>query len=603
MTLARRAVLAVLVPLATACAPVATAPPVAVSSPPVVAPPAPPAPHPSLVRLDATQDAAERLRILAAVGDQAGAAGLVAALDRVAKAPPAQAWGELRAIFGRLGDLGDPRAADGLVRWVEAAPRPVHWKGEVGARLAELGDLRGAAYLAERLRHAPGEVYSRERPWETGEHGPLDRTDLPRVVAVRLLADLALIHPEAREAIRASAEDAVIAWATDAPLPHANAMRFLAAVSSPRGVELLRGWAFPADPVPALGAQPPFPAAFEAAQSALRYLGATRDEPSFARLVAQLGRKEKKLDITQEGLMAGGVALRGMALRALGFGAVQGLAHWGDARARQPLIALIEDATWNEDVRLAACEALASGADDALLGEVRGKVKSFAAHKEAPQQFVAACYAATLAARPTAAAVPALVDLLASGQAAGARLSLARAIGAGGVDAASEGRLVAMLGDASLRTSAAVALLLGGSAAAAARAEAACTALGEPALAELREAYTKVFGAWSVADLESGALFRWVENAEALGHPGGAPHWARRILAAQLEGLRYDSGPGSLTRVPARYRLLQIARTGEPAARRGAVATLALLGLRGALAALAEEPGDTGKLARARLGE
>ena len=92
--------------------------------------------------------------------DELDAAGLVAALDHVAAAPPEQTWSELRTIFARLARLGDPRAADGLARWVAAAPRPAHWKGEVGARLAELGDLRAVELLAERLRRAPADVYS-----------------------------------------------------------------------------------------------------------------------------------------------------------------------------------------------------------------------------------------------------------------------------------------------------------------------------------------------------------------------------------------------------------------------------------------------------------
>jgi HEAT repeat protein len=584
---ARVAILAVLLPFATACAPAAT---------PAPHSPAPVSPSPPIVVAvaPATPD-----RPLPGVGgEKDGALALVASLDGVPAEPPDVAWNALRAIFTRLGALGDPRAADGLVRWAAAAPRAAHWKGEVGARLGELGDLRAVPFLAERLRLSPADVYSPKRAWEADDHGPLWRTDVVRVVAARLLAEVALLHPEAREAIRASAEDAVVAWATGAPLPHANALRFLAAVGSPRGITLLRGWAFPPDPLPALGAEPPFPAAFETAQSGLRYLGAARDEPSFERIVAQLGRKPKALDITQQGLMAGGVALQGMALRALGYGAAQALAHLGDPRARKPLIALIEDETWNEDVRLAACQALAFAGDDASLADVSRKIKSFASRPEAPKQLIAACYASTAAARPSVAAVPALVDLLASAPPPAVQIHLARAIGAGGLTAADEARLFTLVGDPHLGTSAAVALLLGGSPAMAVRA---CAAVSAVALDALQEAYTHVFGAWTAADLESGSLLRWVENAEALGAASPPQPWAPRILAARLADLRSDSGPRTLTRVAALHRLLDIARTGEPAARRGAVATLAMLQARGALAALADEPGDTGQLARARL--
>ena len=82
-----------------------------------------------------------------------------------------------------------------------------------------------------------------------------------------------------------------------------------------------------------------------------------------------------------------------------------------------------------------------------------------------------------------------------------------------------------------------------------------------------------------------------------------AQTWAVKRLGEALENLRYDDGPRSLTRVVARYRLFQVARTGEPAARRLAVATLALLKAKGTLAALTDEPGEVAALARDRLTE
>ncbi len=578
---ASRLAITVLLPLATACgeaAPAVRAPAPVVSSPPIVATAAP---------------------VPLRGGDQE-ALGLVAALDDVPAGPPDLVWTELRRIFSRLRVLGDPRSADGLVRWAAAPPRSAHWKGEVGARLGELGDLRAVPFLAERLRLSPADVYSAARPWEADDGGPLWRTDVVRAVAARLLAELALLHPDAREAIRATAEDAVVSYASDAPLPHANALRFLAAVGSPRGVELLRRWAFPPDPLPGPGALPPFPAAFETAQSALRFLGAARDEPSFDRLVAQLGRKPKALDITQQGLMAGGIALQGMALRAVGMGAAEALAHRGDPRAQKPLVTLIEDETWHEEVRLAACQALAFSSDDAYQAEVARKIKSFASRPEAPKQVIAACYASTAAAHPSAAIVPVLVDILASAPPFAVQLQLARAIGASGVDAAVEGRLLALVADPRMGASAAVALLLGGSPAAAVRA---CAAMGAVAPEVLQDVYARAFGVWFVADLERGSLFRWVENAEALGAASPTQPWAAKILATQLRALRYDNGPRTLTRVAALHRLLEIARSAEPAARRGAVATLAMLDARGALAALADDPGETGRLAVVRLAE
>lgn len=110
----------------------------------------------------------------------------------------------------------------------------------------------------------------------------------------------------------------------------------------------MRGWAFPTTELPKEGQQPPFPASFETAQSALRYIGWMKDDASFPRLLEQFKRKkDPKMDITQEALQGAGLAMTGMALRAVAYGAAQGLAQWGDPRAVKPLMDLIEDETWH----------------------------------------------------------------------------------------------------------------------------------------------------------------------------------------------------------------------------------------------------------------
>src|SRR4029079_7616295 len=122
--------------------------------------------------------------------------------------------------------------------------------------------------------------------------------------------------------------------------------------------------------------------------------------------------KDKKLDITQAGLNGAGVAMMGMALRAVAVGASNGLAQWGDARAVKPLMELIEDETWHEEARQAACEALAWCADDKTMLEVAKKAKEYSSKKEPTKQLIGACYASALALKPVPSAVPALADLL-----------------------------------------------------------------------------------------------------------------------------------------------------------------------------------------------
>jgi HEAT repeat protein len=548
-------------------------------------------------------DKDNRQKFLEALRDGIGGEGLVLALDSVNTTAEETQWFQTKQIFEMLRDLADPRSGDALVKWANTHSPGPHWLGEVGTRLAEIGDVRGAKYLGERMKYDPSKIYQQAKFWEADEGGHLSKTDLPRVVAARMLADLAVMHPEARAELKAAAEESVIAWLKDKPQPHANGLRFLAAIGSEKALNDMREWSFPKKELPKEGQQPPFPSEYETAQSALRYLGWMKDEASFTKLTDQFKRKkDKKMDITQQGLEGAGLAMLGMALRAVAYGAAQGLAQWGDARAVKPLTELIEDETWHEEARQAACEALAWCADDKTMAEVAKKAKDFASKKEKTKQVIGACYAMALTIKPVPSAVPALVDLLTPDLDLGVRMAIARAIGESGFDADTEKKLFDKLQNVEVRNAAALALILGGSADTAARTVALYNDYGKDALDDLKDHYFRAFGYWSDEDFKRGNLYRWVENAVAITRVkvGDAPQdWARERLAAQFDNLRFDNGPHSETRVVLRYRLYNEAKTtGDAAKRKGAVETLQFMKEKGVLMALRHEKGETGDLAK-----
>jgi hypothetical protein len=225
----------------------------------------------------------------------------------------------MRQLFDMMHMLADPRIGDSLVKWVDSNKPHTHWETEAGIVLAEVGDIRGAKYLGKRMGIENKDIYVKEKFWQADAGGHLTRTDRPRVIGARMLADLARLHEGKSEELREWAADAVLEWMTTRPQPHANGLRFLAA-SGTKGEALttMRDWAFPDAELPAEGAQPPFPRDFETAQSALRYIGWMKDKESYDKLLDQFDRKEdKKMDITQAGLEGAGLAMLGMALRAV----------------------------------------------------------------------------------------------------------------------------------------------------------------------------------------------------------------------------------------------------------------------------------------------
>ncbi len=549
-----------------------------------------------------SSDKDSRQKFLEALRDGIGGEGLVLALDSVKSTPEETEWFQTKQIFEMLRELADPRGADALVKWADTKKPSIHWTGEVGQRLAEVGDVRGAKYLGERMKHDPAKVYQLSKFWEADNGGHLSRTDLPRVVSARMLADLAVMHPEAKAELKAAAEDSVLAWAKDKPQPHANALRFLAAIGSDKALNDMRDWAFPKKELPKEGAQPPFPSEYETAQSALRYLGWMKDEASFTKLTDQFKRKkDKKMVITQEGLEGAGIAMLGMALRAVAYGAAQGLAQWGDPRAIKPLMELIEDETWHEEARQAACEALAWCADEKTMAEVAKKAKEFASKKEKTKQVIGACYAYTLQLKPVPSAAAGLVDLLTPDIELGVRMALAHAVGVSGFDAATEAKLFEKLSNAETRNAAALALLMGGSADTAARTVAMYADFGKDALDDLKEFYFRAFGYWSDEDFKQGHVYRWVDNAIAVGHVkvDDVPQdWARQRLTSQFDNLQFDNGPHSETRVVLRYRLFNAAKSGDAATKKGAIQTLQFMKEKGVLMSLRHEKSETGEMAK-----
>ncbi|MBK8252466.1 MAG: HEAT repeat domain-containing protein [Polyangiaceae bacterium] len=543
-----------------------------------------------------------RQKFLEALRDGIGGVGLVLALDSVKTEPAEASWFQTKQIFEMLRELSDPRIGDAMIKWIETKKPLQHWVGEAGTRMAEVGDIRGAKFIGERMKLDPTKIYEQQRFWEADEGGHLSRTDLPRVVGARMLADLSVMYPDKSAELRDAAEDGVLAWISDKPQPHANGLRFLAGIKSPKALDKMRDWAFPKDPLPKEGQQPPFPAAFETAQSALRYIGMMKDESSSQKLIEQFKRKkDPKMDITQEGLQGAGLAMLGMALRAVAYGAAQGLAHLGDPNAVKPMMEFIEDETWHEEARQAACESIAWCADDKQMAEIAKKAIEYASKPEARKQLIGACYAGALALRPVPSVVGQLADQLTPQTTPGVRIAIANAIGKSGFDEGTQAKLFEKMKDPEVRNAAALALVLGGSPEVASRAIAMYADFGRDALDDLKDHYYRAFGYWSDEDFKRGNIYRWVANAEAITRIkiGDAPQeWARQRLQAQFDNLRFDNGPHSETRVVLRHRLYEDAKKGDAARKKGAVMTLKFMREKGVLMALRQEQGDTGELAR-----
>jgi HEAT repeat protein len=545
-------------------------------------------------------DKPSREKFLQALRDGIGANGLVLALRTVSHDKADTEKFQTKQIFDMLKDLEDPRGGDALYAFIQSNPKP-HWKVEAGMRMAEIGDVRAAEVLGWRMMQDPLKLYN-DVDWPEQR-----RDDNERVFAARMLADLAVVHPEKRDYLLKTAEPGVLYWVDpdNKPQPHANGMRFLALVGSTKAIPMLEKWADPKDKLPSEGAQPPFPDAWATAQSALRYVGWIKDPGrGWQILQKQLHRRNKKLDVSWDSLMQGGLTILGMTLRALGVGSADGFAQWGDPRAYDDLVKYIEDPLENEQARMEGCFALSWVASDDQMKEVVKKILANT-KSDAKANLLRQCYLETIVHRPVPDATAGLVDQLApSVPDIEVRHQMARAIGMGGITRAMVPQVFDKLKDINVKADATLALILGADADTASRALATYNDKDTPAEAieELKDVYNKTFGYWSDRNYENGDIARWVENGEALAHVkvhDALQDWPRLILGRNLvESIEIDNGPHSMTRVQLRFKLVADALGQDATRREQAIHVLKFIKEKGALMALRGEKGPVAELAR-----
>ncbi len=547
---------------------------------------------PLLKALD-NADKDSRTKFLEALRDGVGANGLLLALRSIQKG---HEFFQTKQIFDMLADLEDPRGGEYLQKYIDTNPHP-HWKTEAAMRMAEIGDLRAVPVLAWRMTQDPEKLYKNDAREEIQM---MSRDDKERTIGARMLADLAILHPEKMDEIRAQSEDQVLFWVTSHPEPLANGLRVLAVTKSPKVLTKLRRWADPTETLPPEGAQPPMPSAFTTAQSALRYIGWMQDPPAWDVLSKQIMRRPPKLDVSQASLMQGGLAIIGESVKALAKGAADGFAQWGDPKAYPMLIKHIEDTMGNEDSRYEACFALSWVATDENMREVVKKVHDFNKTDD-KSQLIRGCYLEALIHRPVQQANAGLVDLITPTVDPQVAAQTARAIGFGGVEPAIVPKLMDMMKDSSIRDYAMLALLIGADPDTAARALAQYNGSSTEAMENLKVLYDKSFGYWSDKDYEVGNVARWIANADACRFTkvnNAYQDWPRMILERDIQGIVFDNGPHSITRVQFRVRLINDAKGADPKKQKDAIIILKFMKEKGVLMALRNEPGTLGELAR-----
>jgi hypothetical protein len=546
--------------------------------------------------VDAMQglSAEDKLPYLEALRDGIGTKGLVVGFDTVSKDTKQREWHQTEQIFKMIDKLADPGGAEALLEYAKKNDHP-HWQFRIGNALADVGDLRAVPFLAKRLRQDTQKIYGDDSDYEQ----LLKRDNKEAVIAARMLSDLSVLYPDKRDAIREESEKAVWQWVTSLPLPHANGLRALSAMGSKLHLTKLREWADPKDKLPLEGQQPPMPDAWVIAQSALRYIGWMKDEQSWHVLEDQLKRREKKLDITQEALNGGGIAILGMTLRGLGVGASDGFAEWGDNKAFKPLMDYILEPKEHEEAREHACNALAWVATDDEMIKVAKTIEEHSG-ADKKEQTIRWCLLSTLVQRPVPGTAAALLPMLKPDVELTLRHQVARAIGKAGLTPEVTGQLFEMLKDDSLMLDAGLALMLGGTPDVAARALAGLADASPEAMLELQELWYRSFGYWSHDDLDKGHLFRFVDNAVAMTHveiKDQPQDWAKVQLMRQFDNLMFDNGPHSFTRVVLRKKLIDMAKGSDADKRAGAIRTLLFMGEQGVLLSLRDVDGETGKLA------
>lgn len=537
-------------------------------------------------------DKDSRQKFLEALRDGVGGKGLVLALRSVDKSKRDTEKFQTKLIFDMLKTLEDPRGGDLLAQYIESTQSP-HWKTEAALRLAEVGDLRGVPTLGWRMKQDPLALYNKDLDPEYRQD------DNERVVSARMLADLAVLYPDKRAEIRAASYDGVYHWIVDKPQPHANGLRYMAASDAKEALPKMREWANPKIPFPKEGQQE-FPPVWATAQSALRYIGWMQDPGAWSVLEAQLRRRPEKVDATMEALLQGGMAVMGMSLRAVGVGASHGFAQWGDPKAFPILVKYIEDKQNNEQSRIEACFSLGWVASDEQIKEVVKKVKEF--DKSDPKtQLIRGCYLETLVRKPVPEATAGLVDLINGSVDLEVQHQAARAVGFGGLTPQITQQLFEKLKNPATRTDAALALLVGADADTVRRMMATYNDVDPAGLEELKVVYNQTFGYWSDRNYEKGDVARWIENAHAASRVkvrDALQDWPKLILSRAIQGIDYDNGPHSVTRVQMRVRLLRDARGADEKKRKDAIMILKFMNEKGVLMALKSEDGPAKELAR-----
>ncbi len=544
-------------------------------------------------------DQATRTKLLETLRDEVGGEGLILALDSVVANDGRLTVDQTAQIFEMLDRLNDPRVPEGLLAYVSRKPH-IHWVRRAATAMGRVGDERAVPILANQLRLDPLKIYSDTEDWEMW----LKRDDNERVVAARLIADVAALHPERLGSMRRQAEDGLVFWLHAQPSPHANGMRALATLRSQKDIRALRAWSNPQVKLPVKGQQPPMPEEWVVAQSALRYLGRLKDGPSWRVCEQMLKKRPLDLDVTMNSLMEGGTAILAMSLRAIGGGASQCFAEWGDPRAVGPLLQYVEDPKNNELSRMDACAALAWVSTEQQRLTLARKAVDYRNPDDA-DRFRRSCLLQTIVTRATPSAGNALLPLLSAETPIEVRHQVARAIGRATITREVAAKLFELLDDDALVSDAALALILGGTPELAARAVAkiANRYRGEKYrlwLDDLGELYYRSLGYWSTEDLEKGRIFAVIDNAITISRTqiDHKPQvWAATHLQRRFDDLEFDNGPHSLTRTVLRYRLWRMARS-DQAGQHAAITALLFLKEQGVLLALRDQKGETGKLAR-----
>ncbi len=534
-------------------------------------------------------DKERRQALLAELRDRHGGAALARALASVDPSPPERKKAQIRNIFKEIEDVADPSAVPALVAYLGTSPPP-YARTEAALRVAEAGSLASLATLVWRLEQDPLTLYRAD------EDPELRRDDTEREAVARVLAELAVMHPEARGQLSTAAGKPMKAWLEKHP--NADGMRFLGLTRDASARPMLRAWAFPKAKLPA--AREKVPAAFAQATPALVAIGTMQDSRDFDDLVRALDRRPTSADVSRTDPLHGDDAALATTLDALGTGAAQGLAAWGSPQAIGPLTRACDEPRSPARARREACRALLWTLSDADLARLVVDLPKRLAATDAREAERARTLVELVATRPTPSA-RGLVDALREGTRDG--LGVATAIGFAGLDAATTEALLARVATPDVGVYAALALLLGGTPETVSRVHA---SLDEAGLRTYETLETIVPARLLDGDDERNldALARFAENlrAEAALTEGDAATALGSFVFEARKRAR-DRGPHTLVRARLREKLVSEAREGDRPKALRAVRLLELFGERGALFALRDvgKARDEARLAHLHL--